>query len=92
MFMESKQAELQWQLKMLHEMLEDTEHVDDATRAKMKELAQEMERLLEAEAHKDEWSGFGERWRNAMINFETRHPNLSQAVEEVTGILASAGI
>ena len=92
MFVEPQKGEMQWQLKMLHELLEDTEHVNEATRAELRKVAEEIDRLLSQEAQRDDWSNVGERWRNAVLGFESRHPKLAQAVEEVTGILANAGI
>lgn len=88
----SQQNELRGKLKTLHEILEDVDEVGDDTREEMRVLASDLDRVLEDEAVEDDLSRIGQRWRKAVLDFESHHPRLALAVEEITNILANAGI
>lgn len=90
MFDKTTEDKLRWELTMLHELLEDVDEVSPKTQEDLKEVATEIHRLLELEDA--DWLALGKRWRKAVLDFESRHPRLAQAVDEVTNMLANAGI
>jgi hypothetical protein len=97
MIEESQQDRLRLELKMLHELLEDLDEVGGGTKDAMRQVASDIDRILdEAKTQQDtteqEWSGIGKRWRDAVLEFESHHPRLTQVVDSVTSILANAGI
>ena len=85
---------LRWQLTMLHELLEDTEKVDDKTKKAMREVSDELDRILaqEKEAEAQHWDEAKGKWQEVVIDFEVHHPRLALTVEEITGILARMGL
>ncbi len=94
MLQESEQDRLLRELNQLHEMLEGTDEIDKATTEAMRLVAADMSRVLnkQEEATDDTWPGFGKRWREAVLHFESQHPRLAQVVEQITSVLAGAGI
>ena len=93
--LDDKQREaLRWQLTMLHELLEDTEKVDDKTKKAMREVSEELDRILakEKEAEREHWDEAKGKWQDVVIDFEVHHPRLALTVEEITGILARMGL
>ena len=92
MLEESQQDRLRLELKMLHQLLEDMDEAGAGTKDAMRQVASDIDRILDAEESRDEWSGIGKRWRDAVLDFESHHPRLAQVVDSVTNILANAGI
>ncbi len=91
---ESDQERLLQELNQLHQMLEQTSEIDAATTEAMRLVAADMSRVLNErqDATVDTWTGFGKRWREAVLHFESKHPRLAQVVEQITSVLAGAGI
>ena len=76
---------------MLHELLEDLEEVNPETKTALRTVASDIERILDREEH-DEWPQLGQRWREAALSFESHHPRLAAAMDQITSALANAGI
>ena len=91
-----QQDRLQSELSTLHQLLEDVEEVDPTTKEAMQSVAEDIRRLIEGgstddSASIDAWSHLGNRWRAALVDFESQHPRLTQAVDQITGLLANIG-
>ena len=97
---ESQEEKLRWELTMLHELLEDVEELGPETKQAIQVVAADIQRLLgdqeasekDDDTKQDEWSNVRKRWRDAVLDFESHHPRLTQAVDQVSGMLANAGI
>ena len=97
MIPESQEERLRWELTMLHELLEDVDELGPETKEAIQLVASDIQKLIGSEAEgedkkKDQWSSIGKRWREALLDFESHHPRLTQAVDQVSGMLANAGI
>ena len=100
MIPESQEEKRRWELTMLHQLLENVNELGPETKDAIQLVAADIERLLgekkdqdkDEETEKDEWSSVGKRWRDAVLEFESHHPRLTQAVDQVSGMLANAGI
>lgn len=92
----SQQDQLQSELTTLHQLLEDVGEVSPETKEAMRSVADDIRRLIKEESADDsssidDWSHVGNRWRAALVDFESQHPRLTQAVDQITGLLASIG-
>ncbi len=88
----SQQDELRDKLQTLHEILETVDEVADDTKEEMRVVASHLDRVLDDEVAEADRSRIGKRWRETILSFETQHPRLALAIEEITNILANAGI
>ena len=88
----SQQNQLRGELKMLHELLENVDEVSGPTKEAMQLLADDIQRLLEEESATEEWPSVGQRWRDVVLDFEAQHPRLAQVMDQITNVLANAGI
>lgn len=91
MLNKAEKEQLVWKLTMLHELLEDLEQVNPETKAALKTVASDIERILDRDDH-DDWPQLGQRWREAALNFESQHPRLAAAMDQITTALANAGL
>ncbi len=87
-------TELQKTLEALHIELNDAASVDDATRAKLVALAEDIQRLSEQEATEtpDEVAPLSAQVQDMVLKFETDHPQLTTALNQVSAALANLGI
>lgn len=92
MLNKTEKDQLVWKLTMLHELLEDVEQVSPETKEAMQTVATDLSRILERETLEEDWSHLRQRWREAVLDFESQHPRLAQAVDQITSALANAGI
>lgn len=92
MLEKTEREKLQGELTTVHELLENVDEVNTDTKEALQLLAADIQRILQRESERDDWSGIGKRWREAVLDFEVKHPRLAQAIDEVTGLLANAGI
>lgn len=86
--------ELQQTLVTLHSELSDADAVDDQTRALLTTLANDIQRLSEQEAAdtQSEVEPLSARLQDFVLKFETEHPQLTRAVNQVSAALANLGI
>jgi len=86
--------ELQKTLEKLHAELNSAESVDDATRAKLVALAKDIERLSKQKNNEtaDEVEPLSEQVEDMLLKFETDHPQLTNALNQVSAALANLGI
>ncbi len=91
-------TELQKTLEALHAELNSAESVDDATRAKLVALAEEIQRLSEQKSTDEVESPLAqvqdvsEQVQDMVLKFETDHPQLTRALNQVSAALANLGI
>jgi len=88
----SELDKLRQELILLHQLLAEGQEVNPETRDAMQAVAADIQAVLDPQSAEDDWSQIGKRWRDAILGFETRHPRLTQAVDQITGALANAGI
>ena len=84
-------TELQKTLAALHTELNSAESVDEATRAKLVTLAEDIQRLSEQKAT-DEVEPLTEQVQDMVLKFEVDHPQLTRALNQVSAALANLGI
>lgn len=93
--------ELQKTLETLHAELNSAESVDDATRAKLVALAKDIERLSEQKVTEStselepstaQVQDATEQVQDMVLKFETDHPQLTRALNQVSAALANLGI
>ena len=81
-------------LRMLQTELADAEQLDDQSRAALLEVTAEIQRALVggqpvSRGDRESLSG---RLQEAVLEFETEHPQLTGAVNQVAAALANLGI
>ena len=86
-----QQARLRDELESLHELLENVDEVSADTKDAMRSVVADIGRLLDPESDDDDWTHIDKRWREAVLDFESQHPKLTQAVDQITGLLANIG-
>ncbi len=84
-------TELQKTLETLHAELNSAESVDEATRAKLVALAEDIQRLSEQKST-DEVEPLSEQVQDMVLKFEVDHPQLTKALNQVSAALANLGI
>ncbi len=86
--------ELQETLAKLHGELSDQEKIDDATRQLLKKFADDINRLLDDDAttSADDVEPLSEQVQDLVLKFETDHPQLTAALNQVASALANMGI
>jgi hypothetical protein len=89
-----KREELQKTLQSLHAELNDAPTVDGATRDLLVQLANDIQRLSEQEANEsaEQVEPLSERVSDLVLKFETDHPQLTRALNQVSAALANLGI
>jgi len=86
--------ELQETLAKLHGELSDQEKIDDATRRLLKKFADDINRLLDDDAttSSGDVEPLSEQVQDLVLKFETDHPQLTAALNQVASALANMGI
>lgn len=87
-----KKEQLQSTLSNLHTEFESAGAIDDKTRAMLKTLTADIERLLDESNDSNDTDSITEQLRLAMVEFETDHPKISAAIHQVTDALSNLGI
>ena len=82
---------LKKKLNQLQEQMADGEPLDAQERATLDDVLVQIEALLEAEDNDDDDS-LAERVREAGLQFEESHPNLTAAIGAVADTLSRLGI
>ena len=86
--------ELQETLAKLHGELSDQEKIDDSTRQLLKKFADDINRLLDdaQTTSADDVEPLSEQVQDLVLKFETDHPQLTAALNQVASALANMGI
>lgn len=88
-------SELQQTVSRLHGELARSPRVDPASRQRLKELLDEIERLLGAEegaAAATAPARLEHRLESLAVTFEADHPSLAGSLRQLTELLVSAGL
>ena len=90
--MEKKQ--LQESLNALHGELSDRDAIDDKTRALLKTLSEDIDRLLDdsTENTREDVETVSDQVHDLVLKFEADHPELTAALNRVASALANMGI
>ena len=90
--MEKKQ--LQESLNALHGELSDRDAIDDKTRALLKTLSEDIDRLLDdsTENTREDVEPVSDQVQDLVLKFEADHPELTAALNRVASALANMGI
>ncbi len=94
MLPQAQKNELRTELATLQSLLKgpvDAGDLDETTRESMQRVVEDIERLLQ-ETKPDGWTQVKHDWNEALAEFESQHPGLTEAVSAITGVLANAGI
>lgn len=86
------EKELKALLKQLNEALDNTEHLDPATREMVIELDRDIDRLLDAEDESMDFDTFQEGARDLQARFRAEHPVADRFLREIMDMLAKVGI
>lgn len=90
------QHELISTLQSLHAQLNDSKDVDPETRAMLKTITDDIQRLVDktesSETENQSASHEAKSLREMLIEFEVRHPHLGGLLERLTDGLSSIGI
>ena len=86
--------ELQKTLETLHSELNEATSVDDETRGLLVKLASDIQRLSEQAGDESaaQVEPLSERLADFVLKFETDHPRLTRALNQVSSALANLGI
>jgi chromosome segregation ATPase len=85
--------QLKTTIRDLHADLEKTGEADPELRKLLRQLDNDLHRLLAARAEVEkEQSGFQERLESIAADFDTRHPQLAGVLREIGVALARVGI
>lgn len=86
------QEQLRQTLETLRTELQAAERVDESTREQLLALAAEIQRLAEGKAEAEGDEPLADRVQDLMLKFETQHPQLTTALNQVSAALANLGI
>ncbi len=86
--------QLQVTLEELHEALGDAEQIDDDTRAMLKTVTAEIQRLLDEEQSPTEQDvhSVSSELKELLLRFESEHPQLTGILGRIADGLANLGI
>lgn len=89
-----RNEELRRLLENVHAALEDTRELDDETRALVRELDEDIHRLVESggQADQDAYEGAVEKARELQARFQAEHPVAERFFREIVDVLAKVGI
>lgn len=79
-------------LRQLHQALEKTDSVDPETLREVKELDEEVNRLLESGSSGDEFDSVVDQARAVQTRFAVDHPVADRFLREIIDTLAKVGI
>ncbi len=88
----SQREDLQRTLVELHGQLDDAADVNDELRELLQTAASDINRVLDQEGDGEHLVPAVDRSREAALQFEGRHPVLSQMIEQITTTLANMGL
>lgn len=86
------EQELKALLKQLNEVLDNTEHLDPATREMVIELDRDIDRLLDAEDESMDLDTFREGAQSLQARFRAEYPAADRFLREIMDMLAKVGI
>ena len=85
--------ELHGKLKDLHTELQQIDTLNESERATLKSLAGDIHAILEKGDHEaHNYSGLGDRLKEAVAQFEASHPRATMSMREVIDQIAFMGI
>ncbi len=86
--------QLRAELAQLHSLLQDTQEIDDSTRQSLTQLAEDIQRVLQAPSDRTDQGHTDLRHRidDVVLDFEAKHPQLTQILSRVTDLLSNMGI
>ncbi len=86
--------QLRAELAQLHSLLQDTHEIDDSTRQSLTQLAEDIQRVLQAPSDRTDQGHTDLRHRidDVVLDFEAKHPQLTQILSRVTDLLSNMGI
>lgn len=89
-----EKQQLQESLNALHSELSDRVKIDDDTRALLKALSTDIDRLLDdsTENTPDDVEPVSEQVQDLVLKFEADHPELTAALNRIASALANMGI
>ena len=89
-----EKQQLQDSLTALHGALGGRDHIDDDTRSLLKTLSDDIDRLLDdsTENTPEDVQPVTEQVDSLVLKFETEHPELTAALNQVATALANIGI
>ncbi|MDG2385760.1 MAG: DUF4404 family protein [Pirellulaceae bacterium] len=85
---------LQGTLEELHESLQETHEIDEQTRRLLKDLTNDIQRLLEQEDQpsSDDLNSVSDDLKELLLKFQTEHPQLNGVLRRIADGLANLGI
>lgn len=83
--------QLRTELEQLQKLLRDTHDIDDSTRQSLAQLASDIQRVMQ-ESVTQPPPDLRQRVDDAVLDFETKHPQLTQILSRVTDLLSNMGI
>ncbi len=86
------QQELHQRLERLHAELSQIDTTDPSEREHLRQLSGEIRALLDKKEGDREYSGLGDRLRDAVTGLETRYPNAALVTGQVIDALALLGL
>ena len=86
--------QLRAELEQLNNLLQDPHGMDEATRQSLARLAADIQRVLQATSDGEEQPhpDIRQRIDDAVVDFESKHPQLTQILSRVTDLLSNMGI
>ena len=85
-------AELLSTLESLHAQLQSAGSIDDETRSLLAALTEDIQRLTQGDQDAGETANFSERIQELTLKFESEHPQITEALNQVSSALANLGI
>ena len=86
--------QLRGELAQLHSLLQDTHEIDESTRQSLTQLSADIQRVLQTPPEETDQGDTDLRQRidDAVLDFGTKHPQLTQILSRVTDLLSNMGI
>jgi hypothetical protein len=79
-------------LENVHTALEDTRELDDETRDLVRELDEDIHRLVESGADAEQFDSAMDKAKVLQARFATKHPVAERFFREIIDVLAKVGI
>jgi hypothetical protein len=83
---------LRQSLGELHHQLIQLEDVKPETEELLRTIAKDIDNVLDPKSPETGSSDLTSRWQEALLEFEGRHPQLTQTMDQITTALASIGL
>ena len=86
--------DLRQELKRFNEKLENKKNLDDSLKDNLKKLMDDVSNFLDnsEEISNEEKEGLVDNLKDATMNFETKHPELSESLNIIFHTLSNMGI